>query len=81
MDSSDHNQGDAYLIQDSLLASGDSELLPTNTKIFSSTVRFGRPFFFAGVVSVVFFLVLLIVGAALPRPAGFIVIGLAFGAL
>lgn len=56
---------DAYMIQDALITSG-ADLLPTNTRIFSSTVRYGRPFYFIGLGSVVsfFFLILICVSLA-----------------
>lgn len=75
----DAAQGEAYLIQDTLSASGD--LLPSNTKIFASTVRYGRPFYFIGLGSVCVFFLLLVIGAALLSGIGPGVIGAAFGAL
>ena len=73
-------QGDSYMIQDSLI-SGGNDLLPVNTRIFSSTVRYGRLFYFIGLGSICLFFFLLIIGGALNSSVGSIIIGLAFALL
>ncbi len=42
--------GDALLPE---LASNPSDLLPTNTQIFSSTVSYGRPFYIVAILSAI----------------------------
>lgn len=77
----DAEQGEAYLITDTLSTSG-TDLLPVNTRIFPSTVRYGRPFYFIGLGSVVVSFLLVIVGGALSSNGiGPIIIGAAFGSL
>lgn len=75
------DQGHAYVMQDALLpapASGVSDLLPSNTQIFSSTVRYGRPFYIVAAATVIVAFCILAAGAATGQPA---LLGAAFGLL
>jgi hypothetical protein len=73
------NPGDAALLTGGDFVSGPSDLLPTNTQVFSSTVRYGRPFWLLFLSAAIACPLFLIAGVASEGGAKAGLLGFAFG--